>query len=154
MRPIVCTLLFLSTGMLAHAAEPPAWLAGHWRVESEGRVTDEVWLAPAQGLMTGMSRTHGGKAPFFEFVRIEQRGDVLWYVAQPRGGAATEFRAIASDARTITFENAQHDFPQRIVYEYHAPDTLAARIEGRIDGKERIERWDYRRVRASPEKPR
>ncbi|HSX62174.1 MAG TPA: DUF6265 family protein [Tahibacter sp.] len=147
MRLIACAVLVSLTSLAARAIEPPAWLAGHWRVEDGGRVTDEVWLAPAQGLMTGMSRTHGGKKPFFEFVRIEQRGDALVYVAQPRGGPATEFRAVQVDAQTITFENAQHDFPQRIVYEYRAPDTLAARIEGLIDGRERVERWNYRRVR-------
>lgn len=146
MRLIACAVLLSLTSLAARAIEPPAWLAGHWRAEAQGRVTDEVWLAPAQGLMTGMSRTHGGKKPFFEFVRIERRGDALFYIAQPRGGSATEFRAVEAGAQTITFENAQHDFPQRVVYEFRAPDTLAARIEGRVDGKERVERWDYRRV--------
>lgn len=142
-------LALLVASTAARAAELPQWLAGHWRSESgNGRVTEEVWLAPAQGLMTGMSRTHGGKAPFFEFVRIERRGEALYYIAQPRGGAATEFRAIETRDAAIAFENASHDFPQRIVYEYSAPETLSARIEGRIDGKTRVERWDYRRVRA------
>lgn len=140
-------LILISMTSAALAAELPHWLAGHWRSEDQGRITDEVWLAPAQGLMTGMSRTHGGKVPFFEFVRIERRGDALYYIAQPRGGAATEFRATEVAETTIAFENASHDFPQRIVYEHSAPDVLAARIEGRIDGKLRVERWNYRRVR-------
>lgn len=138
-------LYFCAAG--ATALELPAWLAGHWQVQADGRTTDEVWLAPAQGLMTGMSRTHGGKQPFFEFIRIERRGDDIVYIAQPRGGAATEFRAVAADARSIRFENRAHDFPQRIVYERQDDDGLAARIEGEIDGKTRSERWDYRRVR-------
>lgn len=149
MRLAFCTvLLWLAMGpSTSTAAGLPQWLAGHWRVENGGRVTDEVWLAPAQGLMTGMSRTHGGKSPFFEFVRIEERDGALYYVAQPRGGAATEFRAIDIAEHAITFENPTHDFPQRIVYERRGADVLAARIEGRIDGKPRVERWDYRRVR-------
>lgn len=149
MRLAICMLfLSLAVGPAAvSAAELPHWLAGHWRVEDGGRVTDEVWLAPAQGLMTGMSRTHGGKSPFFEFVRIEQRDGALYYVAQPRGGAATEFRATDIAADAITFENPAHDFPQRIVYERRGTDVLAARIEGSIEGKPRVERWDYRRIR-------
>lgn len=141
-------LALLALSSSAAAAELPHWLAGHWRTEQQGRVTEEVWLAPAQGLMTGMSRTHGGKAPFFEFIRIERRGDALYYIAQPRGGAATEFRAVDDTADAVTFENATHDFPQRIVYERRDADTLGARIEGRVDGKLRVERWDYRRVGA------
>ena len=81
------------------------------------------------------------------FPRIEQRDGALYYVAQPRGGAATEFRAIDIAEDAITFENSTHDFPQRIVYERRGTDVLAARIEGSIGGKSRVERWDYRRVR-------
>lgn len=144
LRCAVLSLALLTTPVFA--LELPQWLAGHWRSENAGRSTDEVWLAPAQGLMTGMSRTTGGKRPFFEFVRIEQRADGLYYIAQPRGGAATEFRATKADADRIEFENAAHDFPQRIIYERRGEDELAARIEGSQDGKPREERWNYRRV--------
>lgn len=148
MRAIAVVLLTLLAASPAALASPlPHWLAGHWRVEDKGRITDEVWLAPAQGLMTGMSRTHGGKSAFFEFVRIEARGGALYYIAQPRGAAATEFRAVRSDAEQVEFENAAHDFPQRIVYERRGTEAIAARIEGTVDGKPRVERWDYRRVR-------
>lgn len=147
MRAIAIVLLTLLAVSPALGSPLPHWLAGHWRVEDGGRVTDEVWLAPAQGLMTGMSRTHGGKSAFFEFVRIESRADGLYYIAQPRGAAATEFRALRSDADRVEFENAAHDFPQRIVYERNGADAIAARIEGTVDGKPRVERWEYRRVR-------
>jgi hypothetical protein len=147
MRLVVGTFFaFAAACPAAFAAELPQWLAGHWRTEHDGRVTEEVWLAPAQDLMTGMSRTHGGKKPFFEFIRIERRGDALYYIAQPRGGEATEFRAIDGKAGTIAFDNPAHDFPQRIVYERRDADTLSARIEGHVGGKTRVERWDYRRV--------
>lgn len=139
----------LSLALLAPpvlALELPQWLAGHWRSESGGRSTDEVWLAPAQGLMTGMSRTTGGKRPFFEFVRIEQRADRLFYIAQPGGGEPTEFRAVRAAADSIEFENSAHDFPQRIIYERRGEDALAARIEGSQNGQPREERWSYRRV--------
>jgi hypothetical protein len=79
-------------------------------------------------------------------VRIEQRGDALYYIAQPRGGAPTEFRATKADADSIHFENSAHDFPHRIVYERRGDNELAARIEGQQDGKAREERWNYRRA--------
>ena len=147
MRVLRCAALALALlGQPVLALELPQWLAGHWRTQSAGRSTDEVWLAPAQGLMTGMSRTTGGKRPFFEFVRIEQRADALYYIAQPGGREPIEFRATKADADSIEFENTAHDFPQRIIYERRGEDELAARIEGSQNGKPREERWNYRRV--------
>ena len=97
--------------------------------------------------MTGMSRTHGGKKPFFEFVRIEQRDAALYYIAQPHGAAPTEFRATSADGDSVRFENPGHDFPQRIIYARRGSDGLDARIEGEVDGETRVERWSYTKVK-------
>jgi Domain of unknown function (DUF6265) len=140
MRRIALAVVLVLANSAATALELPDWLAGHWQGRDGKIVTDEVWLAPAPGLMTSMSRSHGGKAVFFEFVRIEQRGTALYYIAQPRGAAPTEFQAIAADADSLRFENKGHDFPQRIIHERRGSDGLDARIEGEIDGKTRVGR--------------
>lgn len=142
---LICAALLNAAPALA--TELPDWLAGHWRSRGGTTTTDEVWLAPAEGLMTGMSRTTGGKKPFFEFMRLERRGDAVYYIAQPRGAAPTEFKLVHGDAQQFRVENPSHDFPQRIVYERRGDDALDARIEGSVDGKAREERWQYFRVR-------
>ena len=69
MKRTVLGLLFLSMAVFAAdpAPKPPVtasmaisqlgWLAGNWRLERNGRVVDEQWMAPAGGVMLGMSRT-------------------------------------------------------------------------------------------------
>lgn len=54
------------------------------------------------------------------------------------------------NATMAVFENPNHDFPQRIIYRLVTVDSLVARIEGRIDGKERSSDFPYRRARCEP----
>lgn len=140
-------ITLLLAGIAANAAELPAWLAGHWKTSNGKTTTEEIWLAPADGLMVGAGRTAGGKKPFFEFLRIEARGDALVFVAQPRGAAPTEFAAIKVEADSVTFENPQHDFPQRVIYRRAGADRLDARTEGTVDGKLQGEDWHYERAK-------
>jgi hypothetical protein len=136
---------------LAAADGLPGWLAGHW-VLDEDRYVEEVWLAPRDGLMLGMSRTTGGgKKPFFEFVRIEKRDAGIFYVAQPGGRTPpTEFRLVSSSATELVFENPLHDFPQRVRYRRDGGDAVVASIEGKQDGEERVETWRYARDAGDP----
>ncbi|HUP49790.1 MAG TPA: DUF6265 family protein [Thermoanaerobaculia bacterium] len=123
----------------------PAWMSGTWRAtSSSGTVTEEVWSAADGTLMTGMHRDIGpGKKTWFEFLRIEQRGEELVYVAMPGGGPPTEFKATAVGTSKITFENPQHDFPKRIHY-WREDGRLCAAIDGGTGEKAR--RWCWERV--------
>jgi hypothetical protein len=140
-----------ATGHAADKSGLPAWLAGHWRMQSGEIVVEEVWMAPAGDVMPGMARTlrPGGKA-FIEYTRIESRGDGLYFVAQPGGVAPTDFKLVESRARSVVFENTAHDFPQRVRYEVRDDGALAASISGRQDGQTRTESWLYQRVGAAP----
>ena len=150
--------LVIATVLLAPAAVPAQpvslsplqWLAGCWQRSTPTRVVEEQWMAPAGGLMLGMSRAIGaadGKLVEFEQVRIEARGDSAIYVAHPARQETAEFAAIAFDDTLILFENKAHDFPQRIGYRRVGADSLSAWIEGPgKDGKTRRVDYPYRRV--------
>ena len=129
---------------------PLGWLAGCWRRATATRVVEEQWMAPAGGLMLGMSRTVSaadGKLVEFEQVRIEARGDRAVYVAMPSRQALAEFPAVAYDDTSIVFENLAHDFPQRVGYRRVSADSIAAWIEGPgKDGKARRVEFPYRRA--------
>src|SRR6185295_7552658 len=62
-----------------------AWLSGDWQTAPGGRAQiEEHWTLPAGGTMIGVGRTVAGeKTVEFEFLRIEQRGDDIFYVANP-----------------------------------------------------------------------
>lgn len=94
--------------------------------------------------MVGMHRDlRGGKAKNFEFFRIEEREDGLWYLTQPRGQSATAFKAKEVSASRVVFEKLDHDFPQRIIYWREKSGELRARIEGDVKGKLQGAQWTW-----------
>ena len=135
--------------LMAQAAPPMrvvdlGWMSGHWATTVNNITTEEAWSAPRGGVMLGYSRaTSGELTREFEFLRIIADEDgVLSYIAQPGGGAPVGFRMTAHGATSVTFDNPQHDFPQRIVYR-RSGDTMVATISA-LDGSHAMS-WTYRR---------
>lgn len=127
------------------------WLAGCWEARTPTRVTQESWIAPAGGLMLGVSRTVvRDVAREFEFLRIELRDGTPTYVAQPGGGPATAFSATVVSDTAVRFENPQHDFPQGIAYRRVGTDSLVASIDGPQGGVPRTIRFPMRRIGCAP----
>ncbi len=110
-----------------------AWISGDWQTAAGGKAQiEEHWMAPAGGSMIGMGRTiAGGKTVEFEYLRIEQRGDEIYYVASPKGRCpGTDFKLTRLAGQEATFENPQHDFPKRIIYRKNSDGSLTASIDG------------------------
>ena len=87
--------------------------------------------------MLGMSRfVHNGSTVAYEFLRInETENGLLSFFAAPSGQASNSFELTSIDENTVTFEDLQHDFPQRISYTLTTADHLLARIEGESKGQ-------------------
>ncbi len=123
-----------------------AWLQGCWETASADRTVEEQWMAPRGGSMVGSGRTvRGDTLVEYELVVIRQRGDDLVYVAHPSGQPSAEFVASSVSDGRVVFENAGHDFPQRIGYQRKG-DGLRAWVEGTKDGRTRRIEFPYRRV--------
>ena len=69
-------------------------------------------------------------------------------MAIPSGQAEAAFPLKEIGENAVTFENPQHDFPQRILYRLVDKDTLVARIEGSLGGQARSADFPY--VRCAP----
>jgi hypothetical protein len=123
------------------------FLAGHWRSETDGKISEEVWLAPKAGLMVGTNREVSGDSAFFEFLRIEWRDGKPVYVAQPLGRPPTEFIATSYSDSDALFENEAHDFPKSITYRRTAPDRLEAEAKGIENGKEKTLKYSWTLVK-------
>jgi len=122
-----------------------AWLAGCWRLQGDesGMTTEEHWMAPAGGLMLGMSRTlREGDAVGWEFVRIVEDFYGTRFIASPSGQTAVEFFLLSDEEDTLVFENKEHDFPQRIVYQRQGERHLLAWAEGE-DNEGARRRYDF-----------
>ena len=108
-----------------------SWISGNWQTAPGGRrQIEEHWTAAAGGTMMGVSRTVAGdKTVEFEYLRIEQRADGVFYVAHPKARCpGTDFKLTRASATEAIFENPQHDFPKRIIYR-KTDDGLTASID-------------------------
>jgi len=136
-----------SATLIADIAEL-SWISGDWQTSPGGRAQiEEHWTQPAGGSMLGMGRTvAGGKTAEFEFLRIEQRDDAVYYVAQPRGQCpSTDFKLTRANGQEAVFENPAHDFPKRIIYKKTGEDSLTASIDGGEGTKQMT--FAYRRMK-------
>ncbi len=128
-------------------AAPPDWIAGNWLRCEDGARISETWTGAGTGLLVGHGLTQGPRGTSFEFLRIapkdEAAGSGYAYFASPGGAAPIAFDLVSSGPESVVFENAAHDFPQRIVYERKG-DALSARIE-LIDGGNAMS-WTYQRA--------
>jgi Domain of unknown function (DUF6265) len=141
----LCTLVAPSRA--AAGVEQLSWLSGCWAAVSGEPGSGEQWMAPAGGTMLGASRTvRGGVTRQHEFMQLRDAGDGLVFIAKPSGQAEASFPAEQVGARSVTFHNAAHDYPQRVIYESPDDSTLDARIEGLRNGQLRAIRFPMKRV--------
>ena len=137
---IAANLVAAAVALSVHAQNASlanfAGLAGCWERNDRGSLITEMWMKPAGTSLIGSGRTvKNGKTTDYEFLRIEQREDAIYYVAKPRTNAQeTAFKLKTSSINEFVFENPEHDFPQRILYKING-DSLAARIDGTRNGK-------------------
>ncbi|MEA3053017.1 MAG: hypothetical protein QOG72_1920 [Sphingomonadales bacterium] len=131
------------------------WLAGEWRtpnpppnLPSSRRgppIVEEYWMPEAEGLMLGLGRTvTGAGRPSFEYMRIERdRKGAIRFYGSPEGGPAVAFRLVVCSPGWMTFQNADHDYPQNITYRREG-DVLTASV-AMLDGSRRqTVRYDRR----------
>ena len=149
---VAAALALLHSTVFAQAegAQRLAWLQGCWRIDAGNRIVEEQWSAPRGGTLLGSSRTvRDGKTVEHEFVIVREVSDGrLAYEVSPSGRPSTVFISTTIDARSVVFENLQHDFPQRVAYE-RSGDELQAWIEGPAKvagGAPRRIAFAYRRV--------
>jgi len=158
--PLVLAMVVLAILLLATAAslaQKPAqksptladlaWLTGCWEGREGEAIIEEVWSKPSGGTMLGFGRTvKDGKTTTFEFMQIRETNGSLTYMPQPEGGTRVDFPLKDSFAGKMIFENPEHDFPQRVIYEPQGRLLLAA-IEGTYKGKAERQEFLMRRVR-------
>lgn len=114
------------------------WLAGCWERKDAAKklLISEQWMSPAGTSILGMGRTvKNGKTVDYEFMRIEQRDEGIYFFAQPKANKEeTPFKLIRSTRNEIIFENKEHDFPRRVIYKRQGT-KMTGRIEGNNNGK-------------------
>ena len=124
-----------------------AWISGNWQTAGGRAHIEEHWTLPAGGTMIGMGRTVvGNKTVEFEFLRIEERGDDIFYVANPNANCPqTDFKLTRLTGQEVVFENSEHDFPKRIIYRKKSDGSLVASVDAGEGTKSQT--FSYVRIR-------
>ena len=105
---------------------------------------EELWTDPGGGVMLGLHRdlhVETDRLLGFEYLRIVAGEHGLQYLASPQGGAPTAFTLARLEGRQVTFENLEHDFPQRVVYRRDGR-VLTARVEDSSGERGLAWRWE------------
>lgn len=128
---------------------PLRGLAGLWKMETQRGAVYEEWRMTDDKQLQGRSfRISGADTIVMEEIALYITNNEIIYsaaVKNQNNGQAVPFRLVSFSDNRYVFENKEHDFPQRIIYHLIAVDSLHARIEGTVNGKERFA--DFRFIR-------
>lgn len=124
-----------------------AWLVGTWEDAGPDETMHEEWWREGGTLLGSAESVSAGTPTFSEDMRIEPRDGSLVLVVRVGDDEPVTFTATRVKRHEITFENPNHDYPQRIFYQLASKDSLFARIDGATDEETMKEDFSYRRIR-------
>jgi hypothetical protein len=120
------------------------WIVGEWiNNEDTAALFFENWTKNNAGYFSGKSYVLANRdTVFFESIMLRNLDSGTYYSVNVRNqnlNDIVDFKLVSSANRTFVFENKKHDFPQSITYQYKAPDTLIAWIEGFVKWEQKKE---------------
>lgn len=126
-------------------------LQGLWKMETGRGPIYEEWQKKDDNKLAGRSyRVSNSDTIIMERLELYFSGNEIVYspaVSNQNNGKAVPFKLISNSDGRYVFENKEHDFPQRIIYNLISNDTVHARIEGVRNGQERGSDFRYSRVK-------
>ncbi len=119
-------LLFISCKPNGNSIKSFQWMEGKW-IKDEATPTEsiEVWKTVSEKEMKGFGlTTENGDTIFYEKLSIIKDGSEIFYQADV-GEGQIRFKLTNSEDNRWSFENPEHDFPQRIIYAKEGNDMVA-----------------------------
>ena len=122
-------------------------LVGKWEDNSQETTFVEQWTANSDESLSGKGYVMSSKdTVFIEYLSIREVNGVLTYFAQVsdhNDGQVIPFGLKDKKDKRMVFENPDHDFPQRIIYELSTDSTLYVYIEGVENGNFRKRKLSF-----------
>jgi len=106
------------------------WLEGKWQVKTDKAEMYEVWQKDGRRLKGEGYSVKDGQKMLNETLYLENFDGQWAYIALPKGQIITLFRLIQADKNNYIFENKEHDFPQRIHYNFDGQKSIHVIVEG------------------------
>jgi hypothetical protein len=121
------------------------WLTGTWEQKLPDGTVTEIWIKENDSTFSGKSYFVKEKDTIhLETIVLSQKNENLLYIPTVAGQNNDEpvtFKSTLEAENTFTFENPQHDYPQKIVYKKISNDRLIATISGKQQGKQTQESY-------------
>lgn len=152
MKPLIPVLLIC---LLASCSSKDPFqklqkLSGLWQTNNSETDLYEQWGKAKDNAMYGKSYTmNGTDSIVYERVEIRKDGDNVFYIptVKENNNQPVSFKLVSSTDSSFTFENRQHDFPQRVIYRFAGKDSMIGRIEGNNKGEDQSQEFYYHRVK-------
>jgi uncharacterized protein YciI len=136
MKYILTLLILFSIKLTFAQSSFPSFLQGTWKMEN--KEIYEHWDQLNTHSLKGFSYTlKEGKMSISEYLDISSIGKEITYTAtvlNQNNGKGIAFKLTKTDS-TFTFENPNHDFPKKIVYQKLNDDEMFVQIS---DGKQKV----------------
>jgi hypothetical protein len=154
----ICLLFALSGKALAQQPvyttnefKPLHGLTGLWKMDGKRGAIYEEWQVSGDNQLTGRSyKINNNDTMVLENVIISLQGNAIFYtpvVRDQNNQQPVPFKLISYNNNKYVFENKEHDYPQRVIYELVSANDLRARIEGNKNGKELASDFNYSRIK-------
>lgn len=146
----IATVLISISAVAQKTIEKPdlKWLLGSWEMNAGEVKIYENWLAGDNNSYIGTGYVVSGKDTVVtETMKIEMVGGFWVFIAQINNNNPVLFTLKkTSTAKELTFENLEHDNPQRVIYKFVDGKNLYARTEADIKGKKEVDEYKYTRT--------
>ena len=120
---------------------------GKWKMEIENAEVYEEWELINEDEMIGKNYTlQEGIKIINESLFLRKIYNRWIYIAAPEVEKITLFSLVEQTPKKFLFENKKHDFPQRIIYEFHKDGNMTATIEGNVNGEFKRREFSFRIV--------
>lgn len=126
-------------------------LEGKWIMKTKKGSIGEEWVKIDEGYLQGKGFfVKGNDTILTERVSLKNMKEGVYYtssVEDQNNKQPITFRLTSSDKQVFVFENPEHDFPKRIVYELVSSDSLHAHIDGGIAAPAKRQDFYYHKVK-------
>jgi hypothetical protein len=120
---------------------------GEWKMNSDKIEYYEEWKIADEHELTGVGfNIEEEDTVLSEELYLKKFVEQWAYVAIPVNQTITLFALTEYSESKFIFENKEHDYPQRIIYEFTADGKLNAATEGMIDGELMRREFNFIRI--------
>ncbi|MBN1632856.1 MAG: hypothetical protein JW917_01665 [Ignavibacteria bacterium] len=124
---------------------------GTWQMDSEDLVFEE-WSYVNDELYTGKTYfTNYNDTTIIEILRLCFIDNIFCYCTTVEGQndgkeIVFELKHIENYGEKFTFENQEHDFPRKIIYEFSFNNTMTVTLEGTVECKNKQVNYNFSKI--------